>query len=461
MLLTLRLALAVATATFIFACGDDEDPPFPSGPGPRDAMTEPEDEDAGADDGGACPRGVGEGTLELDVRIEPGVRGDVRIWRGANNAGEAVTESSTQTLAPGEYRIDARRTRATSDSVGAAYQGVVAGAAVVCISAGETTKARVNYTREPGSARLWLTQSNGSGTQVMAFDADQLAELGDQTPSVSLSPNLPNAGAIRVDGRGRLWVGTTTGKLVAFNTARLGNTSIGAPDIELEGRAICEDIVPCGPRTIAFDAAGSLWVATTRRIVKLEANTINRSGQPPAAVTIDSDDVGTPRGLAFDRQGNLWVASASGAVVKFDAERLTRDIDTRADVVIYARQPGPVEAILGEPEGMVFDPAGNLWVGYFSANRLVRFTPEELAESADERVPTTHIELGVSTLLTDLSLDEGGNLWMPGASGSLYRIASDQLSMAAPAVESLRSAEIGSVEKITLNTVPGPTFIAP
>jgi hypothetical protein len=403
--------------------------------------------------------------LELTIELETDVLARVNVLRGSTSAA-AVTASGTQTLSAGVYTLEPHRVRKSEDIVGPAYQGAVVGGGEVCVLAGKTVKKTIEYTREPGSARLWLTQSNGSGTQVMAFDAAQLADRGDQTPSVSLKPNLDNAGPIRVDGKGRLWVASNTGKLAGYNTARLGASSDAAPDILLQGPALCEEVVPCGPTAMAFDAQGNLWVSTLTRIVKLGSASLNASGSPAAAVTITSTDAGGPRALAFDAQGNLWVGDADGAVVKFAASRLTSNLaNASADLVIFAQQPGPVMLGLGGPEGLVVDGEGNLWVGYFTGNQLVRFTKNELMSSAlaaNPIIPSVFFAIGVEALVTDLGLDENGNLWLPGSAGNLYRIAKEQFSLESPQLTKLHSAEIGSVEKISFNTVPGgPLFIAP
>jgi sugar lactone lactonase YvrE len=367
-------------------------------------------------------------------------------------------------VSAGIYSLIPHRVRKSGDIVGPAFQGTVESSNEFCVLVGKTTTATVKYVREPGSARMWLTQSNGDGAQVMAFDGDQLDARGDQTPSVSLSPSLDNVGALAVDGKGRLWIASTTGKLVAYNASRIGSTTTGAPDIVLEGSAICEDVVPCGPNAIAFDAQGDLWVSTLTRIRKLSAASVNASGMPMAAVTITSPDAKGPRALAFDRDGNLWVADAEGAVVKFAAARLQSNVTTAADLVIFAQQPGPVMVGLGGPEGLVVDGDDNLWVGYFGGSDIVRFTKTELAMSALQAnpiVPSLYFKVGVDALVTALALDESGNLWLPGANGYVSRIAKDQLSLESPQITTLHSAEIGSVEKIHFDTVPGPLFIAP
>ena len=448
-----RSGLGLLCVLLATACGGDDD----SGPTP--------DGGTPLGDAAACPSGTGSGSLELVIDIPSTVAADVRVTRADDHAvALTATASDSQTLTLGRYTISAHRVRQAGDLMGPAYQGHVVETDEVCVRAGATKTVHVEYSREPGSARMWLTQSNGDGAQVMSFDAEQLASSGDQTPSVSLAPGLPNVGPIRVDGQGRLWVGTNTGKLVAFNTARMGSTSSAAPDVELGGSALCEETLPCGPRALAFDAKGALWVATFSRIVKLAPASLVRSGEPAAALTLASPDVKEPRALAFDADGALWVADADGAIAKLDVATL--GAGTHADhaaTVLYAQQTGPVTVTLAEPEGLVFDADGNLWVGYFS-NHVVRLSKTELRTSRtsdDPLTPSADIVIGTEALVTDLTIDEQGNLWLPGGQGTLYQIAKDQLSSEHPTLKKLHSSQMGSVEKLTLNTVPGALFIAP
>jgi len=451
--------LVLGLVAGIAACGGDSSEPISSGDAGEPDAGGPDARAGG--DAASCPAG-GNGMLALEVQIEEGVLADVLV----TGAGEPrpVTAGETLTLPAGPYEIAARRVMQAGTMVGAAYQPTVQ-TEQVCVRADGPATARVVYTREPGSARLWLTQTNGTGPQVMGFDASQLMAAGDVAPAAGFGTGQPNAGAIRVDARGRLWVGSTSGAVSGFDTARLGTASSEPPDVILKGSAICGPVIPCGPRAIAFDRTGAMWLAVHAKIIKLAPESLDSSGSPAAVVAITSPELGAPNGLAFDASGNLWVASSEGTVLQFAAARLTADIvDGASDISIETQEDGPVKLNLGGPEGLVFDADGNLWIGYFLANKLVRLTPAELASDPPAGTPiiaSTVVTLGALSVLTDLGIDEAGNLWFPSRSGEFARIDRAQLSAATPTVHSFRSAGISSVGKLALHAVSGDLFIAP
>jgi hypothetical protein len=222
----------------------------------------------GSDDGGGggsgdeCPVSSTDGTLTLEIELDASAHADVSVLREGSPVGDAFRETGERMLSAGPYSLGVRRVRSAGQLAGPAFQGTLAGGSNLCVRAGKTTQARVVYTREPGSTKLWVTHTNGDGPQVLGFDADALSVPGTQTPSASASPKLENVGPVRVDGRGRLWVAANTGKLAGYAAARLGSNTTAAPDILIEGPSVCEDVIPCGPTALAFDAHGALWVAT-------------------------------------------------------------------------------------------------------------------------------------------------------------------------------------------------------
>jgi sugar lactone lactonase YvrE len=435
----LRTGLTLAMFATLAACsgegGSDMDSPGDDAGLEQDGASE--------DDGSvaACPA-TGTGTLAIELVPSSGLAADVRVSAedGTAIAGSPFAAASSVEVSGGTYSVEAGRVMVSDTIVGSAYQGEVEGGSAVCVRDGETTTVRVIYTREPGSAKLWLTHSNGDdpAQQILAFDPAALAAGGTHDPSVTLDGKLTSPSALRVDALGRLWVGDRTGKVVGFASNALGESSTEGPAIVLEGDGLCGATLPCGPRALAFDAEGALWVALLERIVKFAPASLSASGEPEPEVTIVSPDAARPISLAFDGDGNLWVGEdENSAVVKFAATRLTADIDGEAaDVVITAEQGPPVTIGLGIPDGLTFDRDGNLWVGYFAGNNLARFTPEELEASAT-LTPSVLFDIDVTALVTDLAIDESGNLWMPGSTGTVARIDAAELLEPEPAVVTL------------------------
>ena len=459
-----KTGLLLTAVAMLSACSgertDDIEPRADAG-----ALADGGSADAGsqADSGAEACLNTGMGTLAIALEPATGLTADVRVSGpdGAAVTGSPFAAGASLEVAGGTYHVEAGRVLVSGDIVGAAYQGVVEGGGELCVRDGETTSVRVVYTREPGSEQLWLTNTNGDHP-ILAFDAASLAAAGAQDPNLTRDAKLTSPSALRVDALGRLWVGDRTGKVVGFATQGLGESSMEEPDIVLEGDTLCGATLPCGPRALAFDAEGAMWVALLDRVVKLAPSALAASGEPEAEVTIVSPDAPRPVSLAFDAEGNLWVGEEENSgVAKFAAARLTANIsDEAADVVIFGEQGPPVVIGLGIPDGLAFDHDGNLWVGYFSGNNLARYTPAELAASATVR-PTVLFAIDVTALVTDLAIDEAGNLWMPGSAGSVVRIDAAQLLEADPALVRLESTAIGSADKIALHSVSGPLFIAP
>jgi sugar lactone lactonase YvrE len=108
------------------------------------------------------------------------------------------------------------------------------------------------------------------------------------------------------------------------------------------------------PDDLAFDAAGRLYVATPRGVLRVDRHgattTFARLAQPSA--------------IAFDAHGNLFVAQAD--------ENVVRKIDHQGKVTTvagtgragYRGDGGPaVRAELDHPAALAFDAKGNLYIG--------------------------------------------------------------------------------------------------
>lgn len=169
-----------------------------------------------------------------------------------------------------------------------------------------------------------------------------------------------------------------------------------------------------GPRAIALDAAGNLWVTDTgnERVIEYSP-----TGQPLDAYGGTGAEVGQflePVGLAIDAQGNFYVADTwnrriqvfskdweplkqidvqawdSQSVVNkpylaVDAERNIYASDPEGVRIIKFGTDGQVRAVWGAPgddlggmqlpTGIVIDPQGNLYVADAGNNRVLLFGP--------------------------------------------------------------------------------------
>jgi len=142
---------------------------------------------------------------------------------------------------------------------------------------------------------------------------------------------------------------------------------------------------------LALDATGQLWVSepTAHRVVAFaQAATAPTGttmshvlGQPTftdSAPALTQSGMKEPRGLLFDPAGNLYVADAGNhRVLRFSAASLVNNgapanaVFGEADFVSIAPPATPER--LTTPTGLAFDAQGHLWVADLGKNRVVRY----------------------------------------------------------------------------------------
>lgn len=159
----------------------------------------------------------------------------------------------------------------------------------------------------------------------------------------------------------------------------------------------------CGPRAVALDSHDELYVADTQnnRIVHHQnplADTAAERvlGQSTfAAVGCNAGGRSAaslcgPRGLAFDADGNLYVADAGNhRVLQYAAIGVS---DTVADRVfgqggvMTTGAPSAGTGGLSAPSAVAFDPGGNLYVADEGNNRLLEFDAPAAGDDQADRV---------------------------------------------------------------------------
>ena len=163
-------------------------------------------------------------------------------------------------------------------------------------------------------------------------------------PAATITAGLTTPSALAFDSSGILWVanwprsGSSTGFVTSYaGTSQLPGT-VTNPDGSLTGL--------WGPKSLAFDSAGTLWVANGGGNVSTV--TAYSGTTQLAANTITG--VAAPGGIAFDGSGALWVASSypTNTVNPYSGPTL-----------IYGNT---ITSGLNLPAGIAFDASGNLWV---------------------------------------------------------------------------------------------------
>jgi sugar lactone lactonase YvrE len=256
------------------------------------------------------------------------------------------------------------------------------------------------------------------------------------------------ARGIAFDRQGNLWV-TDTDTVKRFAAGGLGASGSKAADVVLSSTVFSAGVP--GPSSLAFDASGNLWVAivAANAVVRFTPDQLAASGSFEPGVQLTGADLSGPAGLAFDAGGNLWVSNANDAVVKFNASRLGASDNNAADLVLVGNTPGPSVGTLSTPLGLAFDAGGNLWVAYFAANVIARYTATDQAGNGTSSLtPTIQLHLAVNALLNGLAFDEGGGLWTPADQNHLDRLAPGQLTSSGDITPAtiLTSTDIGSAD---------------
>ena len=164
-----------------------------------------------------------------------------------------------------------------------------------------------------------------------------------------------------------------------------------------------------GPRAVAFDSAGNLWIADTgnHRILRFNAAGLDSltpaadlvigqkdfqsGGANRGANTVTASGFDTPSGLAFDPQNNLYVADfANARVLKFANPIATNaaavTVFGQASFTVRGASPQPSNTTLAGPSNLTVDTSGNLYVAVPAEHRILLFTSSASSGAAAKDV---------------------------------------------------------------------------
>jgi adhesin/invasin len=273
----------------------------------------------------------------------------------------------------------------------------------------------------PLRAQSYGTISTFAGTGTAGFSGDNGPAIGAQ---------LKSPGRLEVDSSGNVYISDTANNRVRKVTpdgtittvAGTGAASFGGDN----GQAVNSQLNQ--PRAIIFDPAGNLYIAdsgdnrvrkvTTDGIITTIAGNGTTGNAGDGGLAINAQ-LNNPNGLAFDPAGNLYIADAYNFKV--------RRVDPAGVITTYAGtglpgsggDGGPASgATLRQPYALAEDAAGNLYISDFSGQTIRRIdrTSGVITTFAGASAPGFSGDGGPATAAqlygpTGMAFDSAGNLY--------------------------------------------------
>lgn len=384
--------------------------------------------DAGPDSAESCAA-TGTGTVALVVTGLPaGVEAKVAVTGATDTRSEVAGSTTLADLAAGPYSVSAKRVARPDPIVRTLYEPTVSTSSF-CLEGSATQTVTVSYAEIAPSNELWSTNANNASGQLLGFAGADLAATGAPGAKVAMK-GAPGAGvgsAVAFDKDGNLWTlgGTTTD--VALS--RYPAASFAASGEKTPDRKIAPVLPGCVPQltALAFEPSGALWinVLCADRLLRVAPETLSASNEYTPAETDFALGTHGPRGIAFDAAGNMWVADATSLHL-YPAASLAAGQAHVSTFKIDVKTAGDAEL---PPDALAFDKDGNLWVTSFGGNKVSKLTPADLLPvgSAKSVVPSVTMTISVGALLESLAFDESGGLWLTYSQGKVARLAPSQL----------------------------------
>ncbi len=216
------------------------------------------------------------------------------------------------------------------------------------------------------AGNMYVADRNGNS--VLIYAAPQTINSTSAPPAGTIASGARRAlvepVGLAFDAAGSLWVSNYFGNsIVKYTAAQLARVL----PFESPRRPAPAVVIRCPifdfPYGHAFDRAGNLWVANDRNnsVLKFARADLATSGTitPTQIVTRTTTGVlVNPHSPVFDAAGNLWVASSrNNQVVKYTINPTTGAATPTITATLRLNT-----TTIARPSALAFDNAGNLWI---------------------------------------------------------------------------------------------------
>lgn len=268
----------------------------------------------------------------------------------------------------------------------------------------------------------------GDGSPSAAINITS-AELGDN--GSALQANISDVHGIAVDSKGNIYLADTGNSRVrkvnvstatSANTTSTGDTGAQSDIIDVTStKGIVVGMLISGagiaPETLvtlikgntlslnigtaaAVPAGTPLQLSLTTITTYAGNGTVGYSGDGGMAT---SASLYRPVGVAVDSNDNLYIADTGNATVRKVTSSGTISTIAGTGTIGYSGDGGPAsKAMLGAPDAIAFDPAGNLYIGD-TINANIR----EITTDGNIHTVATNIDA------ESLAIDAAGNIYYP------------------------------------------------
>jgi sugar lactone lactonase YvrE len=275
--------------------------------------------------------------------------------------------------------------------------------------------------------------SSGASANLIIGQGDYLSN--GEIPTQS---RLTSAGGVALDQSGNLWVSDFySNRILRFSPPFINGMNANLVIGQANFTSSAPSTVQTGlsnPKYFVSDPSGNLWVSDqdNNRVVMFAPPFSNgmaaklvlgQSTFTASARATSQGGLSGPAGIAFDSSGNLWVADHNNNRTLMFAPPFSNGMG--ANLVVgqksfTASLPATSQSGMSRPEGVSFDPRGNLWVADQVNNRILRFSPPfTLGMSANLVIGQAGFGGGASGtgasglyLPRMLAFDSAGNLWV-------------------------------------------------